>query len=185
MTLGHPCCSIHNCSQPLINNRHQFCNEHRRFERQCCVVNCERPKVSRQRTCDLVEHIAIETEYTAKGKGFFTLRERLRAQGVQMVNDSNATDGPSADDDYDEIPQRSNNSTDAGNTAKSNEGNRQPKARFGRRRTHNEQVVVACCGVITGRATMFGAESVSGVVVCFHCYVWTFWDNLSISIVLY
>jgi hypothetical protein len=32
-------------------------------------------------------------------------------------------------------------------------------------RTHNEQLVVACCGVILGRGTMFGAEAISGVKV--------------------
>ncbi|KAJ8519163.1 hypothetical protein ONZ45_g3859 [Pleurotus djamor] len=48
-------------------------------------------------------------------------------------------------------------------THKSDAGNREPKARFGRRRTHNEQLVVACCGVVTGRVTMYGAEAISGV----------------------
>lgn len=52
------------------------------------------------------------------------------------------------------------------NTKKSEDGNKVPKARFSRRRTHNEQLLVACCGVIPARATMHGAESVSGVKVC-------------------
>lgn len=50
-------------------------------------------------------------------------------------------------------------------TRKSDSGNQQPKARFSRRRTHNEQLVVACCGVITARGTMYGAEAISGVKV--------------------
>ncbi|KAH9475970.1 hypothetical protein JR316_0011535 [Psilocybe cubensis] len=45
---------------------------------------------------------------------------------------------------------------------KSDKGNVVPKARFARRRTHNEQLLVSCCGIINARATMFGAESVSG-----------------------
>ena len=39
------------------------------------------------------------------------------------------------------------------------------KARFSRRRTHNEQIIVAPCGVILSRATFFGAEGVGSVIV--------------------
>ncbi|KAF8218781.1 hypothetical protein L208DRAFT_1347395 [Tricholoma matsutake] len=47
-------------------------------------------------------------------------------------------------------------------THKSDLGNQQPKARFSRWKTHNKQLVVACCGVIVARGAMFGAESISG-----------------------
>ena len=49
--------------------------------------------------------------------------------------------------------------------AKSDEGNRTTKGQFGRKKTHNEQLVVYCCGVIGARATMFGAEAITGVKV--------------------
>ncbi|KAF6763614.1 hypothetical protein DFP72DRAFT_1136202 [Ephemerocybe angulata] len=42
-------------------------------------------------------------------------------------------------------------------------GNRGLKARFGRRRTHNEELCVASCGVILGRATFYGSEAPNGV----------------------
>ena len=48
---------------------------------------------------------------------------------------------------------------------KSVTGNRKVKAQFGRRRTHNEQLLVRPCGVIFARATFFGAEAVSNVLV--------------------
>ena len=38
-------------------------------------------------------------------------------------------------------------------------------AQFGRQRTHNEQVIVAPCGMIIARETFYGAEAVSTVVV--------------------
>jgi hypothetical protein len=44
-------------------------------------------------------------------------------------------------------------------------GNKKIRARLGRRRTHNEQLILRPCGIIVSRATFFGAESVSGVVV--------------------
>ncbi|KAJ6479711.1 hypothetical protein C8R45DRAFT_1101158 [Mycena sanguinolenta] len=42
-------------------------------------------------------------------------------------------------------------------------GNRTVRARFGRRRTHNEELCVASCGVILGRATFYGSEAPNGV----------------------
>jgi hypothetical protein len=45
-------------------------------------------------------------------------------------------------------------------------GNRALRARFGRRRTHNEELCVASCGTILGRATFFGSEAPNGVRVC-------------------
>jgi hypothetical protein len=44
-------------------------------------------------------------------------------------------------------------------------GNQKIKAQFGCRRTHNEQVIVQPCGIICSRATFFGAEAVSNVLV--------------------
>jgi hypothetical protein len=49
--------------------------------------------------------------------------------------------------------------------SKSEGGNRKIKAQFGRRRTHNEQLIVRPCGIICSRATFFGAEAVSNVLV--------------------
>jgi hypothetical protein len=51
--------------------------------------------------------------------------------------------------------------------AKSKLGNRKLKAQFGRRRTHSEQLLIRPCGVIVARATFFGAEAVSNVLVCY------------------
>ena len=50
--------------------------------------------------------------------------------------------------------------------SKAETGNRKIKAQFGRRRTHNEQLIVRPCGMICSRATFFGAEAVSNVLVC-------------------
>lgn len=47
-------------------------------------------------------------------------------------------------------------------------GNKSVRARFGRRRTHNEELCVASCGVILGRATFYGSEAPNGVRVSFY-----------------
>ncbi|KAK1234616.1 hypothetical protein PQX77_002180 [Marasmius sp. AFHP31] len=95
------------------------------------------------------DHVAIEAHHKLKGKSFFMLRKRLlHANGVPDGND----------EDADKVLELQPSSTH-----KSDLGNRQVKARFGRRRTHNEQLIVCSCGVIAARATMFGAEAISGV----------------------
>jgi hypothetical protein len=50
---------------------------------------------------------------------------------------------------------------------KNAKGNVKRRARFGRRWTHNEELCVASCGVIIGRATFFGSEAPNGVKVCY------------------
>jgi len=42
---------------------------------------------------------------------------------------------------------------------------RKLRAQFGRKRTHNEQIIVAPCGIILARETFYGAEAVATVVV--------------------
>ena len=43
------------------------------------------------------------------------------------------------------------------------------QAQFTRRRTNNEELCVACCGVILGRATFYGSEALNGIRVSRYC----------------
>ena len=45
------------------------------------------------------------------------------------------------------------------------QGNKRIQAKFGRQRSHNEQIIVAPCGVIIARTTFFGSEAPSKVKV--------------------
>ena len=45
------------------------------------------------------------------------------------------------------------------------------RAQFGRKHTHNEQIMVTPCGMILTRSTFFGAEAISTVVICIPCHV--------------
>lgn len=42
---------------------------------------------------------------------------------------------------------------------------RQPKSSMTCKFTHNEQLLVRCCGIVIARATFYEAESLSNVVV--------------------
>lgn len=84
--------------------------------------------------------------------------ERLRASAVEAGDEGDVTEEVTEFDAEGECP------------SKPDEGNTRPRARLGRRRTHNEQLVVSTCGVILGRATMFGSEGLNGVRVSLQQY---------------
>jgi hypothetical protein len=155
--MGRPSCKLHNCTIPLGNNRHQFCSYHLKYSKQCVVTDCNADAEKGHRTCPLPSHREIEERRNAKGQAFFKLAKRLKRLNIgQVVNSFMGDTGVELDDDDNEVQE---------DTPKSDQGDRRPKARFGRRRTHNEQLVVCCCGVIAARTTMFGAEAISGVKV--------------------
>lgn len=99
----------------------------------------------------------LEKAYFKKGKGIFQLRARLKKAGVAVPVDSvpleDIHDSDSGDDEALECD------------GKHEGGNRRLRAYFGRRRTHNEQLIMRPCGVILSRATFFGSEAISAVHV--------------------
>ncbi len=139
----------------MVNNRAHFCDTHKSLAQQCVVTDCEKESEEGFQTCADPSHRDLEHARSARGKGFFQLRKRLERHQVAYLADSVSPPAEDIPDDPEVVDP----------SHKSDEGNQKPKARFGRRRTHNEQLVVACCGVITGRATMYGAEAVPGVKV--------------------
>jgi hypothetical protein len=44
------------------------------------------------------------------------------------------------------------------------------KGQFGRRRTHNEQLIIAPCGIILARETFYHSEAFSAVAVSFSTF---------------
>lgn len=96
----------------------------------------------------------MEEKRNESGKAFFQLCQRLSHQNTTQLPNSLNTN--TLDDDEE-------NHIDS--VHKSDAGNKVLKARFARRRTHNEQLIVSCCGVVLARGTMFGAEAISGVKV--------------------
>ncbi|KZP25675.1 hypothetical protein FIBSPDRAFT_733502 [Athelia psychrophila] len=159
LSMGHPCCKMHNCTHPLVTNRHHYCHHHQSEATRCAVVDCDLCIDRGFSTCSKPEHRALEIQRKERGQAFFQLQQRLKRASIGQVLNSFA-DRTILDDDDVDNPADYSTSTDV---PKSDEGNRKPKARLGRRRTHNEQLIVCCCGVIAARTTMFGAEAISGV----------------------
>ncbi|KAJ7190873.1 hypothetical protein GGX14DRAFT_579467 [Mycena pura] len=191
ITLGRPCCSVHDCFERLPTVKHRFCELHRALNKRCVVTDCEQDAERGFRTCVLPEHRSLESYYYLQGKAMFQLKHRLERLKVSQPHDSRSLgsksplqervvdeqsgqllpahdeaatvedesfEGAGADADEDVVID-----ADGICDGKPETGNRTFRARFGRRRTHNEELCVASCGVILGRATFYGSEAPNGV----------------------
>ncbi|KAG9024987.1 hypothetical protein FS837_005127 [Tulasnella sp. UAMH 9824] len=138
VTIGHPCCASHNCKNPLESNRDRFCRGCDYKKGICSVKGCENLVEAGRQTCTIQSHRAGEERYFDRGQAMFELRARLeRARvsnptnsfGIEGFNDVEGGEEDVSDDDVHKNP-------------KSDEGNKKTKAQFGRKRTHNEQVML-------------------------------------------
>ncbi|KAJ6448452.1 hypothetical protein C8R45DRAFT_850345 [Mycena sanguinolenta] len=196
ITIGRPCCSIHDCLEPLPTAKHRYCNSHRQFDQQCIVTNCDHNAEPGFRTCSVAEHRSLESYHYLQGKAMFQLKHRLERLKVSQTHNSISTgshvtardrmagmtdkqdgellpdliDAPTDEEDETEVeglgPTEDEDveiDADGICDGKPEPGNRTVRARFGRRRTHNEELCVASCGVILGRATFYGSEAPNGV----------------------
>ena len=160
ITIGRPCCKVHDCQESLPSQRAQYCEKHADYSKICVVVDCDVPAAPGFQTCTQESHRKLER--SADQSAWFVLRRRLeRLRAITLEAD----DGGSTTAELTEVD------ADGECPSKPDEGNSNPRARFGRRRTHNEQLVVATCGVVLGRATMFGSEGLAGAAVSnqLHC----------------
>ncbi|KAJ6461813.1 hypothetical protein C8R45DRAFT_1179095 [Mycena sanguinolenta] len=190
LTMGHYCCNIGDCQGRLRSVKDAFCFDHQSLKNQCCVTTCDTAAELGFRTCELAEHREMELYHYQRGKAMFQLRGRLqRVKGFTPASsfpapipdlsttsrlsnsqdETEATGGDLLPISPDDLPSASVGDDDDDEETeyicdgKSPQGNRVLRARFGRRRTHNEQLCVWSCGVVAGRATFFGSEAPNGV----------------------
>ncbi|KZT50752.1 hypothetical protein CALCODRAFT_422480, partial [Calocera cornea HHB12733] len=159
------CCAVHNCPQPLPTYRSRFCPEHAAMESVCAVKDCSRSVRSGKQTCDAPQHAELEENYHTTGHLQTTGNTHAaREVPVQQQADEQEDDPEQEqeDDEEQEAEQEEQRQHQHGEAVQ-DLPQRRPKAHFGRRRTHNEQLVVRPCGIILARGTFYGAESLSGV----------------------
>lgn len=90
--MGHPCCGIFRCREPLENNRHRFCKLHMEHHEVCAIVGCDRPVLCLKKACDLPEHQQIEKKHSERSTGSFLYRTRLQhAEIAHQVDSFSAT----------------------------------------------------------------------------------------------
>lgn len=163
VTLGHPCCSVHDCHIPLSSTRDRFCPEHKILERSCAVVGCTIPHSPGMMTCENPAHRQLEDRFFRHDKALFKLRAKLKKKGLAVPSDSARLDGSTAEDDASEEREGLHEEEEC--SGKPESGNAKLRSTFSRRRTHNEQLIMRPCSIILSRATFFGSESVSAVKV--------------------
>jgi hypothetical protein len=159
VTVGCPCCAIHNCKIPLENNHHRFCPKDAAQNLICAIIGCDSPVVTESRTCSDPSHQEVEHIHQERGQARFQLKERLQRARVAHPNDAVAQETDTVDDIDDE--------TEDFNVSNSQQSEKKVRirAQFGRKRTHNEQIIIAPCGIIIARETFYGAEGVGSVIV--------------------
>lgn len=180
VTLGHPCCSVHDCMEPLRSVKDRFCPKHRHRVHICAVTDCEAPVEPGFKTCLTQSHRDLESWLQHSSKAMFQLKRRLERVHATQTNDSFLTISPSTEPSAEEGLEGTGADgdedvevdADGVCDGKPDTGNKRVRARFGRRRTHNEELCVASCGVILGRATFYGSEAPNGVRVraVYHLY---------------
>ena len=98
--MGCPSCKLHNCTMPLISNRHHYCKEHNKYASQCVVTDCTAEAEKGYRTCKQQAHREMEEHRNAKGQAFFKLVERLKQLNIgNVVNSFMGHTGVELDDD--------------------------------------------------------------------------------------
>jgi hypothetical protein len=88
VTLGHPCCAIHDRQNPLKNQCHIYCPNHTFKSDQCSVIECDNAHDLGWRTCALPEHRRLEEYQKLQGKATFQLKQRLQRVKVSQVHDA-------------------------------------------------------------------------------------------------
>ncbi|ETW86544.1 hypothetical protein HETIRDRAFT_121213 [Heterobasidion irregulare TC 32-1] len=161
---GHPCCAHHDCQQPLPTQQAKYCAEHSWEGNICCITSCDRTIEAGFQTCNLPDHRSMEKHGIEEHSAMFQLQKRLERRKVALINNSM----PFSEQDTDPLTAMAHDDTvemeaSAVCAEKSEMGNVKLRARFGCSRTHSEQLCVATCGVVLGRATFYGSEAVNGV----------------------
>ncbi|KAG2012844.1 hypothetical protein CC2G_009809 [Coprinopsis cinerea AmutBmut pab1-1] len=182
VTVGRPCCGVHNCKNPLTSNKDRFCSSHQSHTRICCIVTCTASAVAGRRTCGDRAHQKVEDLYLERGTARFQLQQQLQRARVAHPESSEPDPAPRPFDaePLSEFVVEGANVTNisvaaapggdaplpppASPSEPTTSTPKRVRAQFGRRRTHNEQVLVAPCGVIIGRETFYGAEGIGSVV---------------------
>jgi len=127
----------------------------------CSVVGCDSLVATGSRMCSEPAHQEVEQIHRERGQARFQLKERLQHALVAHPNDAIAEEtSADAADVEGEVED-----FEIGGSERNGKKER-IRAQLGRQRTHNEQIIVAPCGIIITRETFYGAEGVGSVIVC-------------------
>ncbi|KAI0084908.1 hypothetical protein BDY19DRAFT_1023122 [Irpex rosettiformis] len=162
ITIGHPCCSVYNCKEPLKKQTNRFCERHKDQNNMCCLTECNARVIEGHMVCADEAHLDIEKVHRLRGQA------RVRHVDAENLGESMNLDGEEV---YDINSDNRVVGEDAGPAMHPHNpisGNKRLRAQFGRRRTHGEQLGVGPCGTIFGRGTMVGAKGIYSTSLFLH-----------------
>jgi hypothetical protein len=114
-------------------------------------------------TCDIPEHAALEKRHKQRSTAFFQLHGKL--QRASVANPVDVEGAEMTAEEVEEMELADENNGQLPCTSKPDAGIHKIRAVFGRRRTHNEQIMVCPCGMIIARETFFGSETTPQTVI--------------------
>lgn len=179
VTVGHPRCNVEHCTNELRSSRDRFCALHWGQRDLCAIRECGLQSSLGFWTCAHTKHRSVELRRREQGKAIFRLKARLaKASGttepreplseVEYV-DETMEDSELGHDCLSALDPISGNSATEPQQSHVHDtqtvGRQKTRTSLSQRWTHNEQLIVQCCGVILSRATFFEAESPSNAVV--------------------
>lgn len=83
VTVGHPCCAVLNCQEPLVQGRDRYCHAHQGQSDVCAVEGCDGITSRGFVTCADPRHRAWEAkrrrrQKTTSGAAYSILSDRMR-----------------------------------------------------------------------------------------------------------
>lgn len=162
-----PTSTATHCEQHLDKVTHRFCPEHHLLLHNICEAQpCVAPAIAGTKTCGDIKHKAAYRDFKDKTKSFFGLPRRfnrpnthIRSDPSELISTETGEVALSAEDlMYADVDNRKH---EAGRNG--GEGSDGKKINLSRNRTHNEQLMVAPCGVVVARKTFYKSESVPQV----------------------
>ncbi|KAI0316552.1 hypothetical protein OF83DRAFT_1060180, partial [Amylostereum chailletii] len=153
VTVGRPCCNVHDCQEELPSQRARFCSTHSSMSGLCVVIGCiEALASTRFNTCPRPTHHELE-DVTGHSALFQHRRhlERLKMR-THEDDDQGVTEELLA--------------VDADGETEDADGRVETSKESGCQKAL-EQLVVTPCGTMLARATFFGSEAMNGTRVSF------------------
>lgn len=98
VSLGAPCCGVHDFKVPLASQRHRHCDEHRDYDGICAAVGCGNRANPKHTTCSEPEHRKLEVRGVESHTAMFQLRRRLERLKIYHPDDEGGGEANDVDD---------------------------------------------------------------------------------------
>ncbi|KAJ7266508.1 hypothetical protein C8J57DRAFT_1068489 [Mycena rebaudengoi] len=85
VTVRHLCCSVHDCTEPLLSQQARFCHAHQHLKDVCYIQGCDSPVVPGFHTCGQESHRNHELATEERHSAMFQLHSRLQNAGISQV----------------------------------------------------------------------------------------------------